>query len=57
MLVEANAALVEAAGRCAVAEKGAAEGEVERVRLSKQVAFCLRSVKFYFGMRMVNDEQ
>ena len=38
MLVEANAALVEAAGRCAAAEKGAAEVEVERARLSKQVA-------------------
>ncbi len=39
MLVEANAALVEAAGRCAAAEKGAAEVEVERARLSKQVAY------------------
>jgi hypothetical protein len=48
MLVEANAALVEAAGRCAVAEKGAAEGEVERVRLSKQVAF--KSFCYIFGL-------
>ncbi len=39
MLVETNAALVEAAGRCAAAEKGAAEVEIERARLSKQVAY------------------
>jgi hypothetical protein len=39
MLVQGNAGLLDAAARCAKAEKGAAESEEERAHACKQVAF------------------